>query len=122
MPTNRQPCGLFTGAPLSTVYRLLSTAFEIVKRFAPEVEGGVVQLLVDAEEAVILGDALAARRSAGLDLARVRADHDIGDRRVLGLAAPVGDHRGETGPLGHLDRGERLRQRADLVDLDQARV
>src|SRR5205807_5775309 len=99
----RRPRPLTLTLPeLATGYWLLATTFEIVKRFPPEVEGGIVQLLVDAEEAVILGDALAAGGSAGLDLARVRADHDIGDRRVLGLAAPVGDHRGETGPLGHL--------------------
>ena len=42
--------------------------------------------------------------------------------RVLGLARAVRDDRGVARARRHLDRGERLGQRADLVDLDQDRV
>jgi hypothetical protein len=42
--------------------------------------------------------------------------------RVLGLARAVADDGRVVGALGHLDGGEGLGQRADLVDLDQDRV
>ena len=42
--------------------------------------------------------------------------------RVFGLARAVADDGGVAGALGHLDGGEGLGQRADLVDLDQDRV
>jgi hypothetical protein len=50
------------------------------------------------------------------------ADREVGDRRVLGLARAVGADRAEARRVGHVDRLERLRERADLVDLDQDRV
>src|SRR5215217_354970 len=59
----------------------------------------------------------AAGRRAGLDLARVHGHGEVGDRRVLGLAAAVADHRGVTGLVRELHRLESLRERADLVDL-----
>ncbi len=51
-----------------------------------------------------------------------RADRDIGNRRVLGLARAMRDDRGVARLLGHLDRRQRLGERADLVRLDQDRV
>ncbi len=63
-----------------------------------------------------------ARRRAGLDLARVGRDREVGDERVLGLARAVRDDRGVAGVLRGADRVERLGERADLVDLDQDRV
>src|SRR6478735_10089396 len=47
---------------------------------------GVVELLLDAEQLVVLGDALRAGRGTGLDLTAVGRDREVGDRRVLGLA------------------------------------
>ncbi len=41
---------------------------------------------------------------------------------VLGLARAMRHHRRVAGLVRHLDRGERLGERADLVDLDQDRV
>ena len=41
---------------------------------------------------------------------------------ILGLAGAVRHHRRVAGAVGHIDGGERLGQRADLVDLDQDRV
>ena len=63
-----------------------------------------------------------ARRGAGLDLAGVGGDGEVGDRRVLGLARAVRDHGRVAVALRQLDRVERLGQRADLVHLDQDRV
>src|ERR1043166_8170394 len=45
----------------------------------------IAQLLFDAQELVVLGDAVAARRRAGLDLPRVRGHGEIGDGGILGL-------------------------------------
>src|SRR5215208_4662879 len=81
------------------------------------VDGGASQGLFYAEELVVLRHALAAGRRAGLDLARVHGHGEVGDRRVLGLAAAVADHRGVTGLVRELHRLESLRERADLVDL-----
>jgi hypothetical protein len=47
------------------------------------------ELFVDAEELVVLGDAIAAGGRAGLDLAAVGGDGDVGDGRVFRLAAAV---------------------------------
>src|SRR4029079_6608560 len=80
---------------------------------------GVAELALDAEEAVVLGDPLGARRGAGLDLARPGPDDEVGDRRVLGLARAVRDDGGPSRGARHLDRVERLGQRADLVELDE---
>ena len=59
---------------------------------------------------------------AGLDLPGVRRHRDVGDGRVLRLAAAVADDRREPVPLRQLDRVERLGQRADLVHLHQDAV
>ena len=63
-----------------------------------------------------------AGRRAGLDLAAVRGDREVGDGGVLGLAGPVADHAAEAVAVGERHGVERLGQRADLVDLDQQRV
>src|ERR1041385_3337277 len=52
----------------------------------PGIRRAVAELFLDAEQLVVLRDAVGARQGAGLDLARVRRDRDVGDRRVLGLA------------------------------------
>ena len=49
-------------------------------------------------------------------------DREVGDEGVLGLARAVRDHRRVARAAGQVHRGERLRERADLVDLDQQGV
>src|SRR3954468_3327661 len=77
----------------------------------------VVQLLLDAQQLVVLGDALAAGRGTGLDLTAVDRDGEVGDRGVLGLAGTVAHHRAVAGPVRQVDRVQGLGERADLVDL-----
>src|SRR5450756_2017464 len=60
----------------------------------PGVHRGVVQLLLDAEQLVVLVDALAAGRRTGLELAGVGGYGEVRDGDVLGLATTVRDHRG----------------------------
>ena len=59
---------------------------------------------------------------AGLDLPAVGGDGEIGDGGIFRLARAVRHHRGVAGLVRHLDGGQRLGQRADLVDLDQDRI
>ena len=89
------------------------------KAFQPAYSAEAAQLLLDAQQPVVLGDALAAGRRAGLDLAGARRDDEVGDGRVLGLAAAMADDRRPAGLLRHLDAVQRLGERADLVELDQ---
>jgi hypothetical protein len=95
---------------------------QVVERGARPGYGDVAQVFLDAQQLVVLGDAVAAAQRAGLDLAGVGAHGDVGDGAVFGLARAVADHGGVAGALGHLDGGEGFGQRADLVDLDEDRV
>src|SRR4051794_13547261 len=63
------------------------------------VPGGVTELLLDAQELVVLGDPVRAGRRAGLDLATADGHGQVGDRGVLRLARPVAHHRLEPGPV-----------------------
>src|SRR3954453_23157053 len=72
----------------------------IEPRFPTEArEGGragvasrVVELLLDAQQLVVLGDPLGPSGRPGLDLAAVGRDREVGDRGVLGLAGAVAPH------------------------------
>src|SRR3954454_2983513 len=86
------------------------------------VERLLAELLLDAQELVVFGGAVGARKGAGLDLTAIGGDREVGDGGILGFAGAVRHHRGVAGLVRHLDGGERLGQRADLVDLDQDRV
>src|SRR5215210_5596169 len=83
------------------------------------VEGRVPEGFLYAEELVVLGHALPAGRRAGFDLPGVHGHGEVGDRRILRLAAAVADHGRVTGFVGQLHGLERLGERADLVDLDE---
>src|SRR5688572_12366135 len=82
----------------------------------------VAELLGDADELVVLGDAVGAGGGPGFDLAAVGGDGDVADRRVFGLARAVGEDGAEAVADGHVDGGKGLAERADLVDLHQDRV
>ena len=77
---------------------------------AARVAGHIAELILDPQQLVVLGRALATGRSAGLDLSGVGRDRDVGDGRVLGLAGTVRDHRCEVGTLGDPDALEGLAQ------------
>src|SRR5688500_5463344 len=80
------------------------------------------ELLLDPEQLVVLGHSVRTRQRAGLDLGRRRADRDVRDRRVLGLAGTMRYDRRVSGPGRHVDRLQSFGQRPDLVRLDQDRV
>ena len=84
--------------------------------------GGVLELLFDSEQAVVFGDAVGTAGRTGLDLTGVERHREISDRRIFGFARTVGDHRGPTCFVGHLDGGHGLGQSADLIELDEHRI
>src|SRR5262245_51228346 len=86
------------------------------------VGGLVAELLLDAQELVVLRHTIGSRGRARLDLPRVRGDRDVGDRRVLRLARAMRDDDPVAVPVRQLHRVQRLRQRPDLVHLDEDRV
>src|SRR5262245_44515638 len=63
------------------------------ERVPARIAGARTQLLLDAQELIVLRHAVGARQRSGLDLARVGADREIGDGDVLGLAGAMGDDR-----------------------------
>src|SRR5690606_34859263 len=79
----------------------------------------LAKLLLDADQLVIFREPVGTAEAAGLDLAAVGGNRKIGDRRILGLARAVRHYGGVARLMRHLDRFQRLRQRADLVDLDE---
>src|SRR5438093_7542788 len=86
---------------------------------AARITGGSAQLELDLHEPVVFGVALAPRERSGLDLPAAERDAQIGDGRVLGLARAVGDDGGVARPPGELDGRDGLRERADLIHLDE---
>ena len=88
----------------------------------PDKRGVSAQLLLDAQQPVVLCGALAAGRGACLDLACRRRHREVGDGRVLRLAGAMGNDRGVTGLVSQLDRLDGFRDGADLVELNQNRV
>merc|ERR1719331_1410499 len=56
------------------------------------VDGRRAELLLNAQQLVVLGEALGAARRASLDLARLEANGEVGDERILSLARPVRRH------------------------------
>ena len=79
-------------------------------------------MLLDPDQLVVLGEPVGARQRAGLDLPAIGGDGEVGDRRILGFAGAVRHDGAIAGAHRHFDGLQRLRQGADLVDLDQHRV
>mmetsp|Transcript_59097 Transcript_59097/g.139619 ORF Transcript_59097/g.139619 Transcript_59097/m.139619 type:complete len:444 (+) Transcript_59097:291-1622(+) len=82
----------------------------------------VAKLLLDTHELVVLGSPLRAARGAGLDLSRPEADNEVRDGGVLRLARTVRHHHAPPLSLGHLASLDRLRDRPDLVHLEEEGV
>src|SRR5690348_7392427 len=90
-----------------------------VDGFDAEELGGLAKLFFDPEKLVVLGDAVRAAGGAGLDLSRASAHCEVRDEGVFRLAGTMADDAGVTVTACELDGLERLRDRADLVDLNQ---
>src|SRR6266581_6217979 len=62
---------------------------DAVEGVAARVADRVTEILLDAQQLVVLGDAVGAGQRAGLDLHGVEAHGDVGDGAVLGFAGAV---------------------------------
>src|SRR5437762_377231 len=80
------------------------------------------EFLLDAKQLIVFCRAIGARHRAGFDLAAIGCDGEIGDGRILGLARAMRHDCRVAGLMRGFDGGERLGQRADLIDLNQDRV
>ena len=67
----------------------LSSGEERLAELLVAVGSRLAELEFDLHEAVVLGDAVSAAEGAGLDLAAVGRDGNVGDGRVLGLTGTV---------------------------------
>src|SRR5262249_56253478 len=103
----------------SIAMRLRVLAVQACEGPPPGVHRLVTKLLLDPEQLVVLRDAVASRRRAGLDLAGAERDGEIGDRRVLGLAGSVGHDCCVAVCVCETHGLDRLGERPDLVDLDE---
>ena len=79
-------------------------------------------LLLDAHQLVILCQPLRSAGRPGLNLSRRQSHRQIGNVRILGLSRPVARHHTPSRLLGNLHRLDRLRQRPNLVHLEQQRI
>ena len=59
---------------------------------APQEFRGITQFFFDAQQLVVLGNAIAAAGGTGLDLAGAEAHHEISDESVLGFTRAMRDH------------------------------
>ena len=75
--------------------------------------------LFDAQQLVVLGDAIGAAQRTGLDLGRGRGHGDVGDGGVFGFTRAVRDDRGVRLASAMAMASQGFAQRTDLVDLDQ---
>src|SRR5919109_2523244 len=88
----------------------------------PGIVRHVTKLFGNPQQLVVLGDALAPGGAASLDLSHARRHGEIRDERILRLTGAMRDHRAVAVGARQLDALKRLRERADLVHLDQDRV
>ena len=84
----------------------------------PEKFGGLSQLLFDAQQLVVLGHAIGARRRPVL-IWPTRCDRQIGDKGIFRLAAAVRHDGGIAIAPRQIDRLQRFADCADLIHLDQ---
>src|SRR6478736_567604 len=94
----------------------------LIERLRAGVDLLVLELLADAEELVVLRDAVRAAEAARLDLPAVRRDGEVGDEGVGGFAGAVRADGGVAVLVGQADGVEGFGDGADLVQLDEDRV
>src|SRR5512136_1559777 len=88
----------------STRRPLGSPAPEPGQRLPTPKDSAVAQILLDAEELVVLCDPVRSRGGAGLDLAGVRRHGKVGDGGVFRLPRAVGDDGRVASPVSGQDR------------------
>merc|ERR1719189_2961231 len=80
------------------------------------------QALLNTHQLVVLGVAVRPARSTCLDLSAAKANSNVGYGGVLSLSRAMGAHDTPTILLAHLHSGNRLRESANLVYLQEQRI
>lgn len=83
---------MFNGILSACAITAVSGSLGGVAEVAARVLGSGTQLLLNAQDLVVLGEALGAARSARLDLPGGQPHHQVGDERVFGLSRPAGTY------------------------------
>ena len=86
------------------------------------VDSTTAQLLLDADQLVVLREPLGAAGSSCLDMASRETHNQVGNEAVLGLTRSVRDKYSPSVVLAHLVGLDGLSDGADLVDLQQQGV
>ena len=94
-------------------------ALDVVEGLDARVLSGVLQLFLDAEQLIVLGNAVGTAGSARLNLARIAGNREVGDGSVLGLTGTMRHNARIACLLSHLNGFQSLSQRANLVHLNQ---
>ncbi len=92
---------------------------DVVERLHASILAGIAQLLFDAKKLVVLGNTVRTARSAGLDLASVGCNREVGNGNVFGFAGTMGHNACITCLLCHLNSLKGLGEGTDLVNLYQ---
>src|SRR5699024_8374440 len=82
----------------------------------------IVKLLLNANQLVVLSNALGASGCTGLDLAAAQCDRKVSNGGVLSFTGTVGHHGAEAVAVREVDGVEGFGQGTYLVDLDKQRV
>src|ERR1035441_9300054 len=101
---------------------LVATAKSAMMGSSVSPEIGLAHLLFDAQQLVVLRDAVGAAGRSGLDLAGVGGHGEVGDDGIFGFTRAVRDHRGVARIGRHLHGFQGFADCADLVELDEDRV
>src|SRR5246500_1353363 len=97
----------------SMTFRLAKSGQRLQRRLA-RIFRLLAELLLDAQELIVFRGTVGARQRAGLDLPAIGGDRKIGNGGFFCPAGAMRHPRGVPGLVGHLARGERLGERADL--------
>mmetsp|Transcript_40714 Transcript_40714/g.68147 ORF Transcript_40714/g.68147 Transcript_40714/m.68147 type:complete len:592 (+) Transcript_40714:461-2236(+) len=81
--------------------------------------GTGTQLLLNADQLVVLGHPIRAGARTGLDLPATGPNSKVSDERILRLTGAMGGNGPVVALLGHLDALQGLCHGADLVNLDE---
>ena len=85
----------------------------------PRYDSRRTELFFDAQQLVVLRDAIGAARRTGLDLACVGGHREVGNESIFRFTRPMGHDAGVVGARCQAHRFQRLGQTANLIDLDQ---
>src|SRR5450631_1191578 len=91
----------------------------VVEGFKAEIDSTCAELFFNAEQLVVLGDAVSAADGAGFDLTYACGHRKISDESVFRFAGAVRHDGGIAVAAAEIDGFEGLGERADLVDLDE---